>query len=337
MRFLLPILLATYALGCTQSARSTTPTHGAASINVEAIVSRALGRISSQEVISDFKAQRASVKTEHQAIIDELVLALGTNPDGDEKSWAAVSRILRDLSSTEPDDFTIQLAVTSYFQTELTGYANIGMNSAPRVEEEIKNSKELVKRFPGEARAFENLGKLQMLPSGDEVEALRAFKKCLELDASHTRCRDNYNVAASWYRLETCTQAQIHPQLAAYPASMESSKERVRSVLWKGEALHVATKPLIESSDVYKVVARGKKFRVDFTAKGITKLEKQIETQETVTEGLLMFAGDKALWSLLFGKFDAPRFIVLEGNVAMSELCADTQSRSLPEGLPDSL
>jgi len=267
--------------------------------------------------------------------------------EGYEKSWAAIEGILRKLRALEPSDFTVQLSTTAFFQTDLTGYANIGLDSALRVEEEIKRSQELVKGFPNEARSFENLGDMQSLPTGNEVEALRAFRRCFELDPSATNCRAKYNRAADHYSLATCSQKQVHPQVGVYRASSIELKGPKRSVLWMGEPFHVGSKPVLDSSDVYKVTARKRSFRVEFTKSGIEKLEAQIRNL-AVPEDLILLAGDKVL-TLLSARFNAPRAVVfdidvlvdkrvlIEEGLSVDDVCAATRTRQLPKDLPATL
>lgn len=326
------------------------PAHQATSLDVHSLTRLSSGRDRPEFVASKLRAQRASVPRRQQAIIDRLILALEpmrSSVAGDKKRWSDIKRILRELRSQEPNDFVVQLSTTAFFQTDLTGYANIGMDSAVRVEEEIKRSRELVERFPKEARSFENLGDMQSLPSGNELEALRAFKRCFELDAAATDCRDKYNGAADNYALAACSQQDVHPQLGVYRATQRELKAPRRSVIWMGEPHHVASKPVIDSSDVYKVTAKKRRFNVEFTAHGIEKLETHIRDL-TFPDNLILLAGDKVL-TLVSDRSDAPRAvdfdidafvdsgILVEEGVSMDDICAVSQSRRLPKELPASL
>lgn len=107
-------------------------------------------------------------------------------------------RVIVILAKIEPDNFYVNYKAAVHCVSAGNMIGHLAQSDGQKqLSAEYKNkgvqaSKDLVRRFPDEAKAYEQLAIALLIVEGDKDSALELYKRCMELDPEFELCRNNY-------------------------------------------------------------------------------------------------------------------------------------------------
>lgn len=113
--------------------------------------------------------------------------------------FQALVRLVVIAAEIGPDDFDINLKVATQHVAagNMIGYFAQSEDhkqlSSEYKKKGVQALKDLVKKFPDEAKAYDQLATALWIVEGEKQRALELYKRCLELDPESENCRKNYD------------------------------------------------------------------------------------------------------------------------------------------------
>jgi tetratricopeptide (TPR) repeat protein len=107
-------------------------------------------------------------------------------------------RVIVILAEIEPDNFYVNYKAAVHCVSAGNMIGHLAQSDVQKqIGAEFKKkgvhaSKDLVRKFPDEAKAYEQLAIALLIVEGDKKKALKLYKRCMELDPEFERCRNNY-------------------------------------------------------------------------------------------------------------------------------------------------
>lgn len=252
-----------------------------------------------------------------------------------------LANLTRELVKFYPEDFEVQIQFAASIFMLSYSLENLLVDGSELRKEGIALAGQLVKNFPKEGRAHGQLAFVSSMTGGDDLESLRLYVRCMELDPHADTCRKAYAGLAKSYTNPFCTTGSIHPGLALYPAKKSSSTEFVRSILHEQEKYYLTEKPALTSSDVKIIATDSRSGPSDLT---LRLKPDTVARFSGLTERLAAFSGEDAGYlAVMLG--DRPVMVarvhagiqggrMLLAGAALSEVCRQTTRRKLPSDLP---
>jgi hypothetical protein len=190
--------------------------------------------------------------------VSERALRLEQSKAPPEELFHEWTDLLRDVAKLARGKFTEEKAVVDAFAVLSQTALNIGEDPVPLRHEALTRARELVQRYPKEARAHASLAFALILEedlAGSTSDAVLAeLKRCVELDPN-AWCRKKFvQIAAERERPRCSGSALIRPltlTAASEPVGREPPPVEVDS--WGGQKLALEEKPAFVSKDFVSI------------------------------------------------------------------------------------
>ena len=152
---------------------------------------------------------------------------------------------LREAAAQHPEVFELQFLAADLVWGMVVEASWLDMDPGPLRDEYLVRCRDLVARFPSEARAESVLA--FALRNRDATESLRHYKRCLEIDPTHETCREGHASLARQYQRPRCAGAEMKRSLALIAATT-SGADRCHD--WRDRRLCLDGSPVLGVNDM---------------------------------------------------------------------------------------
>ena len=143
--------------------------------------------------------EQARLLEELASTLEEMEV-LADDGNFESEPWSRLlvrkSTALAALGALYPADFQVRLAIEKALTILANDARNMEVDWTPYRQRAFDGARVLTQAFPSEPLGHEHLGVTLTSYRGDEAEALRAFKTCIDLDSLQEICRSMYNAIA---------------------------------------------------------------------------------------------------------------------------------------------
>jgi hypothetical protein len=246
-------------------------------------------------LLAKLEAAREHAPAAERALVDRLLRALrAVQRDRGPlaPAYLELLAVTRHLGRLYPRHFLTRLRVASTIAGAAASAEVLDLDGAALRAEALALARELVRDFPGEARAHGALGFALRLAADDPLATLRAYGRCLELDPAQATCRAAHQALVAEYERPHCTTADLRPDLAAHGGAEAPPGW---PVTWEGRKLYLDPPAVLTRAHVAEVTLEGRDGTLELTPEGRRRFTAASASLARTGGWLVLRAGGRVL------------------------------------------
>lgn len=214
-----------------------------------------------KQVIETFKNKMREAPAKEKKIWGKILNAL-EKFDGSEKTYkillSTLADALEEFPRLYPESKDVQaqfLGLQSHIALTMKHSGlSLEKRGAELLKKALTNIETFVESNPTDPRGYETLALLLRRNESGNAAVVRAYAKCLELDAANKNCKAGYEATIDAAKTPRCTDKNINQQVAFFLASQNQESGYEKKFSDDGREYFLNTVPFLDSKEIKEIV-----------------------------------------------------------------------------------